>query len=69
MPWQNGDELVSNKQSYEWKFKEVKNTYKEQYKKTSNIKRHEPFINVEYGDLNNNNDFEFRQRQLIVFYD
>ena len=45
------------------------NTYKKQYKKTSNIKRHEPFINIEYGDLNNNNDFEFRQRQLIVFYD
>ena len=36
----------------------------------SNIKRHEPFINIEYGDLNNNNnDFKFRQRQLIVFYD
>ena len=46
------------------------NTYKKQYKKTSNIKRHEPFINIEYGDLNNNNnDFKFRQRQLIVFYD
>ena len=53
MPWRNENELVNNKQSYEEKFKEVEHLI------NSSIKRHEPFIHIEYDDLNN---FGYRQR-------
>ena len=47
MPWQNESELASNKQSYEEKLKEFDHLI------NSNIKKHEPFINIECDDLNN----------------
>ena len=40
------NELVSNNHSYGRKFKEVEHLI-------HNIKRNEPFINTEYGDLKN----------------
>ena len=40
------NELVSNNHSYGRKFKEVEHLI-------HNIKRNEPFINIEYGDLKN----------------
>ena len=49
----NENELISNKQNCEEKFKEVEHLI------NSNIKRHEPFIHIEYDDLNN---FGYRQR-------
>ena len=46
MSWQNENELVSNKQIYKEKFKKVEHLI------NGNIKRHEPFINITYDDLN-----------------
>ena len=52
IPWRSENELVSNKQSYEKKFKHVELLI------NSTIKRHKPFINIAYDDLDNSLIFD-----------
>ena len=49
MPWRNENELKQGKQSYEDRYKEVEGDI------LCNIKRHEPYLDIDYEELQNFN--------------
>ena len=50
LPWRNEDNLKRDDQTYEDRYKEVENDI------SDNVKRHEPFLNIDYDELHNYND-------------
>ena len=57
MPWKNGNE--QDNQSYEDRFKEIEDNI------LSNIKKHEPYLDIDYEELQNSTLFNRMKKKIL----